>query len=74
MTFMTDQQRRILERLIQIAGSPLLVDEAFAELSRTKESFTLEDVVAYILENRDAFHASMESAGHRRTENDTVPA
>jgi hypothetical protein len=64
LTFMTDQQRQILARLIEIAGSPLLVDEAFSELSATTESFTLEDVVAYILARRDEFHTNLYEGTH----------
>lgn len=64
LTFMTDKQRQILARLIEIAGSPLLVDEAFSELSASAESFTLEQVIEYILAHRDEFHANLYENVH----------
>lgn len=66
MTFMTEQQKKVLDRLIQLAGSPLLVDEAFAELSKRTAAPSLEDVVQYILDNRTAWHARRGSHSERQ--------
>lgn len=63
---MTEQQKKVLERLIQLAGSPLLVDEAFVELSKRAAAPSLEDVVQYILDNRAAWHAKRGAHSERQ--------
>lgn len=45
MRYMTEQQRDILGRLVQIAGSSLLVEQALRDLNRGTEPPTLEDLL-----------------------------
>lgn len=67
MRFMTASQKRILDRLVRIAGgSTLLVEQAFQELSRQGQNASLDDVVEYILANREEWHRSRAQEDYDR--------
>jgi hypothetical protein len=62
MRYMDSTDRQILQRLVQIAGSPLLVEQALRELNRRGEIPSMEDVLRYILDRREAWHAERAAA------------
>jgi hypothetical protein len=57
MRFLDRKQRKLMARLVEIAGSPLLVEEAFAKAKHKGDEPTIDDVVAYILDHRSEWHA-----------------
>lgn len=63
MTFMTPENRRALSSLTRIAGHPLFVERAFAELTRQHgRRPTLEEVLRYILDHRADWRREMKQA------------
>ncbi len=57
MRYLTREDAALLKRLVQLAGSPLLVEQALQELSREgTQPPTREAVVEYILKHRDEWH------------------
>lgn len=66
MRAMTDEQEHVLTRLIRIAGSPLLVQEAHMKVNGSSAGATLGGVLDYILENRAGWHARTRSARDTR--------
>lgn len=62
MRYMDRTDRKVLQRLVRIAGSPLLVEQALRDLNQSGAVPTLEDVVKYILAEREQWHAQRDAA------------
>ena len=59
MTILTRKREEVLDRLIELAGDPLIVQRALAELNaELDEAPTVEMVAVRILELKDAKEAA----------------